>query len=105
MDKRFLLAIALSAVVLVAAPLMMPPGQPTPPRADSAIAGATTGATSATVGAGPTTATTAPSPSTPAPAAVSTPIASADTTRPTAAPPVVAETASVTAGRSVYRFV
>ena len=54
MDKRFLLAIALSAVVLVATPLIMPTGPSTPPRADSATVGATTGATSTTVGTGTT---------------------------------------------------
>ena len=103
MDKRFLLAIALSAVVLVATPLIFPTGQPTRPPADTAraIAGATTGATNATVGSVGTGATTAAAP---APAAVSTPVASGDTTQRAAVPPVAAETASVTAGRSTYRF-
>ena len=107
MDKRFLLAIALSAVVLVATPLIFPTGQPTTPPADSAraVAGATTGAAGAAVGTGATTPSTAPgTTAATVPAAVSAPVASGDTTRPAAVAPVVAETATVTAGRSIYRF-
>lgn len=96
MDKRFLLAIALSAVVLVATPLLFPSARPTPTRPDTlrAVAGATTGATTRAA-TGATTAAAAPTAATPDSAALAA-IAAVAAARP--------ETTTVDVGRSLWRF-
>jgi len=96
MDKRFLLAITLSAIVLVVTPLLFP----SPPKtaasiaADSLRVGSTAGATAASR-----------TPTAPAPTAAPTIGAAPDTGLAATAFAARPETTTVTAGRSSYRFV
>lgn len=93
MDRRTLLALLLTAIVIVVTPMLFPAPRRQPPVVDSAQVVGATAASAPAVAAPTRTIAPAPSPSVQAPAAA-----------PAAAPPVRAETSIVRTNRAIYHI-